>query len=127
MEEPNKTISALVKNKIKNGYRRAGISLQQGDNLLENLTFEQLEQLKSDARLVVQTVFEKGGESGAKWLPENGETAPPQTEQLSEGVLPADLTVEQLKAKLKELNVKFAKEAKKADLVALLESAGEGK
>lgn len=125
--EKEQRYQVVVHSKVQDGYRRAGISLQQGDNLLKNLTLEQLEQFKADARLVVQEVLEQGGESGAKGLPENGEAAPPQSEQLSEGVLPADLTVEQLKAKLKELNVEFAKEAKKADLVALLESVGEGK
>lgn len=124
MSEPIKTISVVVKNKTKNGYRRAGFSLQPGDNVLANITVAQFEQLKADQRLVVQEV--ETGEGG-KGLPKSNPNNSKSGKQLSWGTLPADLTVEKLKAQLTELGVEFKANAVKAELVELLAQALKAK
>lgn len=123
MEKVIEMFVVLVANKVADGYRRAGFSLQKGENTL-TVTAEQLVQIKSDPRLAVLNVEPQTqtGENTPKGLSENGEGAEAQR-GLDGGTLPADLTVEKLKAKLTELGVEFAGSAKKADLVALLEAA----
>ena len=123
MEKVIEMFVVLVANKVADGYRRAGFNLQKGENTL-TVTAEQLVQIKSDPRLAVLNVEPQiqTGENTPKGLPENGEGAEAQR-GLDGGALPADLTVDQLKAKLTELGVEFAGSAKKADLVALLEAA----
>ena len=112
----------LVKNRVKDGYRRAGLALAKGDNQLDNITDAQLAQLQADARLsvVVSDATPNGGNN--QKLPENnqgGDT--PQT--VVNSVLPANLTVDQIKDKLTALNIQFNNKAVKAELVALLEAA----
>ncbi len=114
----------VVHNKIKDGYRRAGFSLQKGPNLLMGVTAAQIEQFKADPRLVFGSQDPMPTESiedAEKRLQGNADGS--AKSNVGGSPLPADLTVEQLKNKLNELNVAFGKDAKKADLVALLETA----
>lgn len=113
----------LVKNRIKEGYRRAGIVLAKGDNRFaqESLTPAQLAALKADLRLsvVLEAVENNGGDKGV-----SGNGTDNQTEsEVDNQLVPADLTVEQLKAKLTELGIAFKSSSKKDELVALLENA----
>ncbi|EEY13313.1 HI1506-related protein [Mannheimia haemolytica] len=111
--------SAVVQNKIKDGYRRAGISLAKGENVLPSITETQLKQLQADPRLVVtqteQASLQNGGKGLSQHSPDDGIKS-----NLDGGVVPANLTVEQLKAKLTELGVEFKSDALKAELVAIL-------
>lgn len=111
--------SAVVQNKIKDGYRRAGISLAKGENVLPSITETQLKQLQADPRLVVtqteQASLQEGNKGLSQHSPDDGGKS-----NLDGGVVPANLTVEQLKAKLTELGVEFKSDALKAELVALL-------
>ncbi|MDW0617364.1 HI1506-related protein [Mannheimia haemolytica] len=111
--------SAVVQNKIKDGYRRAGISLAKGENVLPSITETQLKQLQADPRLVVtqteQASLQNGGKGLSQHSPNDGIKS-----NLDGGVVPANLTVEQLKAKLTELGVEFKSDALKAELVAIL-------
>ena len=124
--EKEQRYQVVVHNKVQDGYRRAGVALQKGPNLLMDITQAQIDQFKSDPRLVFDSQdpmpTEPLDDGLPKRLPENGESDETQ-HSLDGGLLPADLTVEQLKAKLAELGVEFAGSAKKADLVALLEAA----
>ncbi|AKO44808.1 HI1506-related protein [[Haemophilus] ducreyi] len=104
MENPTSLYDVVVSNKIKHGYRRAGLCLAAGESKIEGITENQLAQLQADPRLVVKKAEPASGEKDSKRLSENGKTASTQGKQLPEGVLPADLTVEQLKVKLTELN-----------------------
>lgn len=123
MEKSTSLYDVVVSNKIKHGYRRAGFSLAAGENKIEGITESQLAQLQADRRLVVKKAEPTSGEKDNKGLSEHSKTSSTQSKQLSESLLPADLTVDQLKAKLTELNVEFAKSAKKDELIALLENA----
>lgn len=111
--------SAVVQNKIKDGYRRAGISLAKGENVLPSITETQLKQLQADPRLVVtqteQASLQEGNKGLSQHSPDDGGKS-----NLDGGVVPANLTVEQLKAKLTELGVEFKSDALKAELMALL-------
>lgn len=114
----------VVHNKVKDGYRRAGFALQKGPNLLMDVTETQIAALRADSRLVFGSQDPMPTESieeTEKRL--QGNTDGGEKSRLENSPLPADLTVEQLKAKLAELGVNFDKNAKKADLVALLETA----
>ncbi|RRN04679.1 hypothetical protein EIM44_04370 [Bibersteinia trehalosi] len=114
--------SAVVQNKVKDGYRRAGISLAKGENVLPSITETQLKQLQADPRLVVtqteQASLQNGGKGLSQHSPDDGSKS-----NLDGGVVPANLTVEQLKAKLTELGVEFKSDALKAELVGLLTTA----
>lgn len=117
---------ALVQNRISEGYRRAGIGLHKGENLLENLTDAQLIALKADHRLVVKETEQASSEMGDKGLSDNGANGDEQ-KLVRESALPADLTTltaEQLKNALIERGITFNKSANKAELIALLK-AGE--
>lgn len=113
----------IVKNRLKDGYRRAGIALSKGDNTFseEELTPSQLHALQNDPRLsVVLGAVENYG--GGEGLSGNG-TGNKTESEMDDKLVPANLTIEQLKAKLTDLHVEFTANAKKAELVALLESA----
>lgn len=117
---------ALVQNRISEGYRRAGIGLHKGDNLLGNLTDAQLIALKADRRLVVKETEQTSSEMGDKGVSDNGANGDEQ-KLVRESALPADLTtltVDQLKNALIERGITFNKSANKAELIALLK-AGE--
>lgn len=112
----------VVQNRIRHGYRRAGLALVEGENRLENVSESALLQLKADPRLAVISMEEMPAQSdqnSSKGLsqhsPDDGGKS-----NLDGGVVPANLTVEQLKAKLTELGVEFKSDALKAELVALL-------
>lgn len=114
----------VVHNKVKDGYRRAGFALQKGPNLLMDVTETQIAALRADPRLVFGSqdpMPTENIEETEKRL--QGNTDGGEKSRLENSPLPADLTVEQLKTKLAELGVNFDKNAKKADLVALLETA----
>ncbi|SUT89814.1 Mu-like prophage FluMu protein gp35 [[Actinobacillus] rossii] len=114
----------VVHNKVKGGYRRAGFALQKGPNLLMGVTETQIAALRADPRLVFGSQDPMPTESIEKTEKRlQGNTDGSEKSRLENSPLPADLTVEQLKAKLAELGVNFDKKAKKADLVALLETA----
>lgn len=113
----------IVKNRIKEGYRRAGLALAKGDNRFspESLTPAQLAALHADPRLsvVLETVENNGGSEGV-----SGNSADNQTEsEMDNQLVSANLTVEQLKTKLSELAIEFKASSKKEELVALLEAA----
>lgn len=113
----------IVKNRIKEGYRRAGLALAKGDNRFspESLTPAQLAALHVDPRLsvVLETVENNGGSEGV-----SGNSADNQTEsEMDNQLVSANLTVEQLKTKLSELAIEFKASSKKEELVALLEAA----
>lgn len=110
----------IVHNRIKDGYRRAGLSLSKGENRFETLSAAQLAALKGDPRLSVV----EADKDGSKGL--HQERADNETHKVVDGVSPANLTVEQLKTKLAELNIEFKASANKAELVALLEQALKG-
>ncbi|WP_044469794.1 HI1506-related protein [Mannheimia massilioguelmaensis] len=113
----------VVHNKIKDGYRRAGFSLQKGANLLMDVTEAQIATFKADPRLVFGSQDPMPTESilrAEKRLQGNADGGAQST--VVDNLLPADLTVSQLKAALTEKGVEFADGAKKADLVALLET-----
>lgn len=118
--------SAVVQNKIKDGYRRAGISLAKGENVLPSITETQLKQLQADPRLVVtqteQASLQEGNKGLSQHSPDDGGKS-----NLDGGVVPANLTVEQLKAKLTELGVEFKSDALKAELMDLLTTALKSK
>ncbi|TID15841.1 hypothetical protein JO83_10510 [Avibacterium paragallinarum] len=113
----------IVKNRIKEGYRRAGIALAKGDNRFsqEHLTQSQLDALNADPRLsvVLETVENNGGDKGVSGNGTDNKTESEVDNQL----VPANLTVEQLKTKLSELAIEFKASSKKEELVALLEAA----
>ncbi|UXN35500.1 HI1506-related protein [Avibacterium paragallinarum] len=112
----------IVKNRIKEGYRRAGLALAKGDNRFspESLTPAQLAALQADLRLSVVLETHEGGHP--KGLSGNGEDNKTQSE-MDNQLVPANLTVEQLKTKLSELAIEFKASSKKEELVALLEAA----
>ncbi|MFY1027122.1 HI1506-related protein [Actinobacillus seminis] len=112
MEQTNDRYQVVVHNKIKDGYRRAGFSLQKGENLLIDVTHKQLEQLKADPRLIFVSQNPMLTESIK-------DTEKPLS---TEGNL-SNLTVAKLQEKLTKLGVEFDKSAKKADLVTALETA----
>lgn len=118
--------SAVVQNKIKDGYRRAGISLAKGENVLPSITETQLKQLQADPRLVVTQTEQASLQEGNKGLSQHSPNDDKKS-NLDGGVVPANLTVEQLKAKLTELGVEFKSDALKAELVALLTTALKSK
>ena len=122
MEKSTPLYDIVVSNKIKHGYRRAGFSLSAGENQIYGVTASQLDQLKSDPRLVVtqteQASLQEGNKGLSQHSPDDGGKS-----NLDGGVVPANLTVEQLKAKLTELGVEFKSDALKAELVALLTAA----
>lgn len=114
----------VVHNKIKDGYRRAGFALQKGPNLLMDVTEAQIAVLKADPRLVFGSQDPMPTESiedAEKRLQGNADSG--AKSDVVDSPLPADLTVEQLKAKLTELGIEFDKKANKDELVALLEKA----
>lgn len=112
----------IVKNRLKDGYRRAGIALSKGDNTFsENeLTPSQLHALQNDPRLsvVLDSIGDNGGSQG---LSGNGANSKTESE-LDNQLVPTNLTVDQLKAKLSELGIEFKTSSKKDELVALLEN-----
>lgn len=115
----------LVQNRIKDGYRRAGLSLHKGDNVFENLNATQIAALKGDARLVVKEITATDGEKSGEGLSE-GDADRDEEKSVREDPLPTDLntlTVEQLKNALLERGKTFDGNAKKADLIALLSEA----
>lgn len=123
----------LVKNRIAEGYRRAGMALHKGDNYLEDITQAQLTALQGDARLSVVVQAGDDAALGSKGLSKNGESDNAQqdlddTSSLSADLAdPKDLTVAQLKAELYTLGVDYAKDAKKEALVALVIEARAAK
>lgn len=123
--EKEQRYQVVVHSKVQDGYRRAGFALQKGPNLLMDVTAAQIEQFKADSRLVFGSQDPMPTEpldDLSKGLSQDN--SDDKAQHRVDGVLvPADLTVEQLKTKLNELNVAFAKDAKKPDLVALLETA----
>lgn len=122
MEKVTELFNVVVQNPVAAGYRRAGFSLQKGENQLSNITAEQLAQIKADIRLAITdaTPMAADGKDLSKGLSQDDKSE--QGEKgLGGGVLPASLTVEQLKAKLTELGVTFKSSANKPELVALLE------
>ena len=126
MEKLHQGGSVLVQNRIKDGYRRAGLSLHKGDNVFENLSEMQIATLKGDARLVVKEITATDGEKSGKGLSEGDEDRD-EEKSVREDPLPTDLntlTVEQLKEALRERGKTFDGNAKKADLIVLL-NAGE--
>ncbi len=112
MEQTNDRYQVVVHNKIKDGYRRAGFSLQKGENLLIDVTHKQLEQLKADPRLIFVSQNPMLTESIK-------DTEKPLS---TEGNL-SNLTVAKLQEKLTKLGVEFDKSAKKAELLDALETA----
>ncbi len=113
----------------KEGYRRAGVSLLKGANLLKNVTQAQIEQFKADPRLVFGSQdpmpTESTEETEQRLLSEvHSDHSSPQG--ASNTALPDDLTVEQIKALLTEQGVHFSKSAKKAELIALWNAAQNG-
>lgn len=118
-----KLISVLVRNSIKDGYRRAGFSLQKGDNHLENISERQLVALQQDARLSVVLRESQTQQGGGEGIPKNGQGATSQQNLDDTPASPADLTVPQLKVELESRGIEFAKEAKKDELVALVTEA----
>ena len=112
----------IVKNRIKEGYRRAGLVLAKGDNRFEQhtLTQSQLAALNADPRLSVVLETREGGRQ--KGLSGNGENNKNQSD-MGNQLVSADLTVDQLKAKLSELGIEFKASSKKDELVALLENS----
>lgn len=122
MEKNNQGVKVLVQNRITEGYRRAGLSLHKGDNIFENLSETQIAALKGDARLVVKETFQIDGETSGEVLSESDTDCDAQ-KALQEDSLPTDLntlTVEQLKNLLRRRGKTFDGNAKKADLIALL-------
>lgn len=128
MEKATPMYLVVVQNRIRNGYRRAGFALAEGENHLENVPENALVQLKADPRLVVSSVEAMSAQSNPKspkGLPEDN-SGRKGGQKVDLGALPADLntlTVEQLKNKLTELNVEFAKNANKATLIELLKNS----
>ena len=114
----------VVHNKIQDGYRRAGFALQKGPNLLTGVTETEIAALRADPRLVFGSQDPMPTESieeTERRLQGNADGG--AKSNVVDSPLPADLTVEQLKAKLAELDIPFEKKAKKDELVALLETA----
>ncbi|WP_308569912.1 HI1506-related protein [uncultured Haemophilus sp.] len=121
----DKTSCVVVQNRLKDGYRRAGLSLHKGDNVFENLSATQIAALKGDARLVVKEITATDGEKSGEGL-SKGNANRDEEKSIREEPLPADLntlTVEQLKNALRERGKTFDGNAKKADLIALLNGA----
>ena len=121
----DKTFCVVVQNRLKDGYRRAGLSLHKGDNFLENLSATQIAALKGDARLVVKDITATDGEKSGEGVSE-GNANRDEEKSIREDPLPTDLntlTVEQLKNALRERGRTFDGNAKKADLIALLNGA----
>lgn len=127
MEKATSMYRVVVQNRVRNGYRRAGFALVKGANSLENVSESALLQLKADPRLAVWSVEAMPAQNNPKspkGLPEDN-SGGKGGQKVDLGALPTDLntlTVEQLKNKLTELNVEFAKNANKAALVELLAS-----
>lgn len=116
-----------VQNRIKDGYCRAGRVLPLGESTVEALTAEQVAALQGDHRLVVGTPepMEPNQGGDAKQVPKNSADTD-SSKALDDSALPADLntlTVEQLKNALRERGRTFDGNAKKADLIALLNGA----
>lgn len=112
-----------VQNRVKDGYRRAGLSLPLGDSVLGALTPAQVVALQNDHRLVVGAPEPESG--NGKQVSKNGDGTDTK-KTVDGGVLSADLnklTVEQLKTSLTSLGVQFDSKAVKADLVVLLADA----
>lgn len=129
-EIQNQTLyQVVVFNKTdKDGYRRAGVSLLKGSNLLTNVTQAQIEQFTADPRLVLQSqdpMQQESSENTKQGVFEM-HSDNPTSQGVESAVLPADLTAEQLKALLTEKGITFNKSAKKAELIALLEQASQG-
>lgn len=122
MEKVTELFNVVVQNPVANGYRRAGFSLQKGENQLSYITAEQLAQIKADIRLAITdaTPMAADDKDLSKGLSQ-GDKSEQDEKGLGGGVLPASLTVEQLKAKLTELGATFKPSANKPELVALLE------
>ncbi|NBI12140.1 hypothetical protein GVX81_00555 [[Haemophilus] felis] len=124
MEKVTELFHVVVQNPVANGYRRAGFSLQKGENQLNSVTAEQLAQIKADIRLAVThaTPMDVNRDALLQGLSQDDKSE--QSEKsVGSGVLPTSLTVEQLKAKLTELGATFKPSANKPELVALLEAA----
>lgn len=124
----NETLyQVVVFNKTdKDGYRRAGVVLSQGENNLTNITAAQLAQFKADPRLVLQSQTEMVQENRDSKEVSEVHTDNPPPQRVEDQVLPANLTVEQLKTALTKKGIEFHKSAKKDELVALLEQAYQG-
>ncbi|EGV05661.1 SAP domain protein [Haemophilus pittmaniae HK 85] len=121
----DKTSCVVVQNRLKDGYRRAGLSLHKGDNVFENLSATQIAALKGDARLVVKEITANDAEKSGEGLSEDNANRD-EEKSIREDPLPTDLntlTVEQLKNALRERGRTFDGNAKKADLIALLNGA----
>lgn len=121
----DKTSCVVVQNRLKDGYRRAGLSLHKGDNVFENLSATQIATLKGDARLVVKEITANDAEKSGEGLSEDNANRD-EEKSIREDPLPTDLntlTVEQLKNALRERGRTFDGNAKKADLIALLNGA----
>ena len=121
----DKTSCVVVQNRLKDGYRRAGLSLHKGDNVFENLSATQIAALKGDASLVVKDITATDAEKSGEGLSE-GNANRDEEKSIREDPLPTDLntlTVEQLKNALRERGRTFDGNAKKADLIALLNGA----
>lgn len=123
MENVTELFEVVVQNRVSQGYRRAGFALQKGENQLHNVTAEQLAQIEADTRLAIThsaPMVTEGNQMLSKGLLQDDSGTKTQHNMGNE-VLPADLTVEQLKSKLTALNVPFKASSNKPDLVALLE------
>lgn len=127
-EIQNETLyQVVVFNKTnKDGYRRAGLALLKGENTLQNVTSAQIEKLKTDPRLVIQSQTEMAQENRDSKRVSEEHTDNPPPQRVEDQVLPANLTVEQLKTALTKKGIEFHKSAKKDELVALLEQAYQG-
>ncbi|MGX2947355.1 HI1506-related protein [Frederiksenia canicola] len=124
MEKVTELFEVLVQNRVAEGYRRAGFALQKGENQLRGVTAEQLAQIKADIRLAVSHAAPMVADGQALSQGLSQDDKGQQGEKSVGGsLLPATLTVEQLKAKLTELGIAFKPSAHKPELIALLEAA----
>lgn len=114
-----------VYNPVKAGYRRAGMALEKGENIFifTALDSAKITALQSDHRLsvVIEQMDTAQLEEMQQRLSEDVEDSHTST-LVGPMLLPADLTVEQLKTHLRERGVAFASSAKKEELVALLQT-----
>lgn len=127
-EIQNETLyQVVVFNKTnKDGYRRAGLALLKGENTLQNVTSAQIEKLKTDPRLVIQSQTEMASENNQAERLSEEHTDRSSSQGMEDSVLPTHLTVDQLKAALTEKGIVFNKSAKKDELIALLTQANQG-